>query len=198
MSIKIKDHLKTEYLNPVLEAKLANNYQRIFSVLSLMYGNSLFDNIYFNLTQKFVSNVQRSNALEIVDNMVDKDIRPIIVPLIESRDNDEKLRLGYQYFKIKQLTIEETLETLMVDDSDWVRAITMYALAEEKFVELSDKISMFMYDPAPIVRESAVYAMEKFEIKMSPEDINYLKEDPDVFIRRYVEFITGTADKDTA
>ena len=158
----------------------------------------MFDNIYFNLTQKFVSNVQRSNALEIVDNMVDKDIRPIIVPLIESRDNDEKLRLGYQYFKIKQLTIEETLETLMVDDSDWVRAITMYALAEEKFVELSDKISMFMYDPAPIVRESAVYAMEKFEIKMSPEDINYLKEDPDVFIRRYVEFITGTADKDTA
>jgi HEAT repeat protein len=164
-----------------------------------MYGNSLFDNVYFNLTQKNVSNVERSNALEIVDNMVDKDIRPIIVPLIEARDYDEKLKLGYYFFKIKSLTVEETLETLMVDDSDWVRAITIYAIADEKVLGVSDKISMFMYDPAPIVRESAVYAMRRLGIKISGEDINYLKEDPDIFTRKYIDFVVnGAVQKETA
>jgi len=195
MSQIIKVNLKSEYLYPVLETKLANNYQRIFSILSLIYGNSLFDNVYFNLTQKYVSNAQRSNALEIVDNMVDKEIRPIIVPLIEARDNDEKLKIGYQFFKIKQISIEETIETLMVDDSDWVRAITIFTVAEEKMMEISDKISMFMYDPSPIVRESAIRAIRQLGIKFSDEDIKYLKEDPDMFVRRYVESVAGNVEK---
>jgi HEAT repeat protein/ATP/ADP translocase len=198
MAVKIRSSLKTEHLNPVLDTKLANNYQRIFSILSLIYGDSLFDNIYFNLTQKFVSTAERSNALEIVDNMVDKDTRPIIVPLIEARDNDEKLRLGYQFFKIKQLTVEETLETLMIDDSEWVRAISIHTIAEEKMMEISDKLSMFLYDPSPIVRESAIYALKRLNIKIAREDIKYLKNDADVFVRKYVEYSTSGEAKDIA
>ncbi len=188
---KVRENLDTTYLNNVFETKLFNNYQRIFSILSLMYGNSLFDNVYFNLTQKDVSNVQRSNALEIVDNMVDKDIRPIIVPLIEAKDNAQKIKLGYQFFKLKQMTFEETIETLMVDDSDWVRAITIYTAAEEKLLSVSDKISMFMYDSSAIVREASVYAIKKLNIKISDDDIKYLKNDPDPFVRKYVKNMFG-------
>ena len=86
-----------------------------------MYGNSLFDNIYFNMTRKFVSPSQRANALEIIDTIVDKDIRPIIVPLIESKTEEEKLTLGYQFFSVRRLKIADIVETLLSDDSEWVR-----------------------------------------------------------------------------
>jgi len=188
-SIKIRERLKSGHLSTVLETKLQNCYQRIFSILSLMYGNTLFDNIYFNITQKFVSNAQRSNALEIVDNIVDKDLRPIIVPLIELKNENEKLRLGFSFFKIKKLEFTEIIETFLVDDSDWVRAITLYVIANEKITEFSEKVEMFLYDPSPIVRESALYAMEVLSIKVPDDDMKCLISDPDPLVRKYTQFI---------
>jgi HEAT repeat protein len=196
-SEKIRKRLKTGHLTTVLDTKLQNCYQRIFSILSLMYGNTLFDNIYFNITQKFVSNAQRSNALEIVDNMVDKDIRPIILPLIELKDESEKLKLGFSFFKIKKLGFSEIIETFLVDDSDWVRAITLYVIATENISEFSDKIEMFLYDPSPIVRESALNAMEMMSIKVPEEDMKCLLNDPDPLVKKYTQFITKPKNKRT-
>ena len=196
-SEKIRKRLKTGHLTIVLDTKLQNCYQRIFSILSLMYGNTLFDNIYFNITQKFVSNAQRSNALEIVDNMVDKDIRPIILPLIELKDESEKLKLGFSFFKIKKLGFSEIIETFLVDDSDWVRAITLYVIAAENISEFSDKIEMFLYDPSPIVRESALNAMEMMSIKVPEEDMKCLLNDPDPLVKKYTQFITKPKNKRT-
>ena len=188
--VEIREKLKTTHLNSVLETKLDNCYQRIFSILSLMYGNQLFDNIYFNITQRYVSNSQKSNALEIVDNIVDKDIRPVIIPLIEIKNEKEKMRLGFSYFKIRKMELFEILEDFLVDDSDWVRAITLYVVAQERIFEISDKISMFLYDPSPIVRETALFAMDRMNLKITEDDRKNLKEDPDLLLRSYNQFVS--------
>lgn len=188
--VEIREKLQTSHLNSVLETKLDNCYQRIFSILSLMYGNQLFDNIYFNITQRYVSNSQKSNALEIVDNIVDKDIRPVIIPLIEIKDEKEKLKLGFSYFKIRKMELFEILEDFLVDDSDWVRAITLYVVAQERIFNLSDKISMFLYDPSPIVRETALFAMDRMNLKVTDDDRKNLNEDPDMLLRSYNKFVS--------
>lgn len=188
-SSKIRQKLSTAYLANVLETKLQNCYQRIFSILSLMYGNTLFDNVYFNITQKYVSNSHRSNALEIVDNMVEKDLRHIILPLIEMKNDDEKLKLGFEYFKIKESEIIEILEIFLTDDSDWVRAITLFTVAKEKIMELSDKMEIFICDPSPVVREVALYTMDRLNIKISAENIKNFENDPDPLLRKYAAYI---------
>ena len=184
-SVQIRKNLKTDCLTDVMATKLDNCYQRIFSILSLMYGNSLFDNIYFNITRKFVLPSQRANALEIIDNIVDKDIRPIIVPLIESRTEEEKLGLGYQFFSIKKLKIADIIETLLSDDSEWVRSVTLYAVAHEHITEDYGRIQMFLYDPSPIVREAALYAMNYVKIMISETDAHYLLNDTDRYLCEY-------------
>ncbi|MGI6393858.1 MAG: Npt1/Npt2 family nucleotide transporter [bacterium] len=196
-SVKIRERLTTRHLSTVLETKLQNCYQRIFSILSLMYGNTLFDNIYFNITQKFVSNAQRSNAIEIIDNMVDKDLRTIIIPLIEMKDEVEKLRLGFSFFKIKRINFAETMETFLVDDSEWVRSITLYVIAIENIFEFAEKIEMFLYDPSPIVRETALYAMETMGIKISEEDIKILSDDPDKLLSNFAKYIAQPKNRRT-
>ena len=184
-SVQIRKNLKTDCLTDVMATKLDNCYQRIFSILSLMYGNSLFDNIYFNITRKFVLPSQRANALEIIDNIVDKDIRPIIVPLIESRTEEEKLGLGYQFFSIKKLKIADIIETLLSDDSEWVRSVTLYAVAHEHITEDYGRIQMFLYDPSPIVRDAALYAMNYVKIMISETDAHYLLNDTDRYLCEY-------------
>ncbi|MBP5407332.1 HEAT repeat domain-containing protein [bacterium] len=185
ISVQIQRKFATDCLYDVTKTKLKNCYQRIFSILSLMYGNSLFDSIYFNITRKFVSPTQRANALEIVDTIVDKEIRPIIVPLIESRDEEEKLNLGFTFFNIKQMEIDDIIETFMTDDSEWVRSLTLYAVSYEHLVEFYSKIQMFLYDPSPIVREAALYAMNFLNIKIADSDADYLLSDTDGFLCRY-------------
>lgn len=184
-SVQIRKNLKTDCLSDVMSTKLDNCYQRIFSILSLMYGNSLFDNIYFNITRKFVLPSQRANALEIIDNIVDKDIRPIIVPLIESRTEEEKLNLGYQFFSVKKLKITDIIETLLSDDSEWVRCVTLYAIAHENLTASYGRIPMFLYDPSPIVREAALYAMNYIKIVVSKTDAHYLLNDTDGYLCEY-------------
>ena len=188
-SVQIRKNLKTDCLSGVTETKLNNCYQRIFSILSLMYGNSLFDNIYFNITRKFVSPSQRANALEIVDTIVDKEIRPIIVPLIESKNEEEKLNLGHTFFNIKQMKTLDIIETFMADDSEWVRSVTLYAVAHEQISEFYGKIQMFLYDPSPLVRESALYALKYLGIKISDTDSNYLLNDTDRFLCKYASTV---------
>ena len=184
-SVQIRKNLKTDCLSGVMATKLDNCYQRIFSILSLMYGNSLFDNIYFNITRKFVLPSQRANALEIIDNIVDKDIRPIIVPLIESKTEEEKLNLGYQFFSVKKLKIEDIIETLLSDDSQWVRSVTLYAVAHEHISGIYGRIQMFLYDPSPRVREAALYAMNYIKIVISKTDAHYLLNDTDKYLCEY-------------
>ena len=184
-SVQIRKNLKTDCLLDVMATKLDNCYQRIFSILSLMYGNSLFDNIYFNITRKFVLPSQRANALEIIDNIVDKDIRPIIVPLIESKTEEEKLNLGYQFFSVKRLKITDIIETLLSDDSEWVRSVTLYAVAHEHITKNYGRIQMFLYDPSPIVREAALYAMNYINIMISKTDAHYLLNDTDKYLCEY-------------
>ena len=184
-AVQIRKNLKTDCLSDVMATKLDNCYQRIFSILSLMYGNSLFDNIYFNITRKFVLPSQRANALEIIDTIVDKDIRPIIVPLIESKTEEEKLNLGYQFFSVKRLKIADIVETLLSDDSEWVRSVTLYAIAHEHLTGIYSRIQMFLYDPSPIVREAALYAMNYINIMITKTDARYLLNDTDEYLCEY-------------
>jgi len=189
ISIQIQTKFETDCLYDVTETKLHNCFQRIFSILSLMFGNSLFDSIYFNLTRKSVSPVQRANALEIVDTIVDAEIRPIIVPLIESRNEEEKLKLGFTFFNIKQMNLDDIIETFVTDDSEWVRAVTIYAIACEHLTEFYGKLQMFLYDPSPLVREAALYAMNFLNIKIPESDSSYLLNDSDRFLCRYASTV---------
>ncbi len=191
-SVQIKRNFASDFLYDVTESKLSKCYQRIFSILSLMYGNSLFDSIYFNLTRKSVSAIQRANALEIVDTIVDKEIRPIIVPLIESRNDDEKLDLGFAFFNVRKMEVSDIIEIFMTDDSEWVRSVTLYAVAHEHIVDFYDKIAMFLYDPSPLVRESALYAMNFLNIRITDEDADCILNDSDDYLRRYSRSVLKT------
>ena len=185
----VKGRMKSGHLLTVLDGKMEFCLRRAFSLLALMYGDKLFDTIYFNISQKFVSKDQKSNALEIIDNKVDMDVRKLLIPIIETQDEDEKVSLGFESFKIKKLKFNGILENFLVDDSDWVRAITLHLIAEEQILDMSSRIPMFMYDPSPLVRETALYAARRIKIKFTEEDLQFLLYDENRSVVGYANYV---------
>ena len=77
------------------------------------------------------------------------------------------------------------IKTLLSDDSEWVRCVTLYAIAHEHIADIYGRIQMFLYDPSPIVREAALYAMNYINMKISETDGRYLLNDTDAYLCRY-------------
>ncbi|HOW51928.1 MAG TPA: HEAT repeat domain-containing protein, partial [bacterium] len=190
---KIRDKTSLAYLADVIDTKLISCVQRIFSLLSIMYGQKLFDSIFFNISQKNVSKEQRSSAVELIDNIVDKDIRRILVPLIEATDEKEKLEQGFAAFKIKMPDYHDILEIFLTDDNDWVRAVTLHLIATEGISEMGDKVNIFMYDPSPLVRETALCTALKLKVQVADEDIYFLLSDSSKNVSGYAAWYMATA-----
>jgi len=189
---KIRAGSRYRYLVDVMDTKLLSCIHRIFSLLSIMYGQKLFDSIYFNLSQKNISKEQRSVAVELIDNIVDKDIRRILVPLVEAADEREKLAQGFASFKIKTYGYHEILEICLTDDNDWVRAVTLYLIAVEGIADMADKVGIFMYDPSPIVRETALYASSRLKSDVSEDDLNFLLSDGAANVSSYAAWYVAS------
>ncbi len=179
--------IKFEEMLYLLETKLSNSLRRIFSILSISYGNKLFDTIYFNVSQKSISKEQKSNAIELIDNILDKEFKKILIPLIEISDENEKLKFGYENFMLKERSFNSIMEVFVTDDNHWVRSITLFTIAKEQLMELSDRVENFFYDPSPLVRETALYTAHQLHIKLNEEEITFLKKDHNKNIVLYLE-----------
>ncbi len=186
---KISRKLDVPYLRDVIEEKKNSSFERLFSILGLMYGIEVFDTIHFYVTQEHVSKEQKSNAIEIIDNLVEKDIRKILVPLIETEDRRDILKLGFQSFKIEVMGFEKILESFLIDGSEWVRAATLHLVARANIINLASRIRIFLYDPSPIVRESALFASFNMGLKIAEDDLLSLKGDESPIVSDYAGFI---------
>ncbi len=185
----IRKRIQNVELLRMMDRKLEFAFERIFHLLSLIYGSDLFESIYFNLTQKFVSQRQRSNALEIIDNIVAKDEKKILIPLIESDNESEKLRIGYNNFRIKKMRFNAVLEMLLLDDNPWMRSLLIFVISQNKIFEMSDTISTFIFDSSPLVRETAVYAISSMNIKAGDGAFDFLLTDENKNVREYAAHI---------
>ncbi len=187
----IAENIKVSYLDEVIKDKEKSCYSRIFTILGLMYGSEVFDTIYFNVTQKIVSGEQKSNAIEIIENIVDKDIRKIFIPLIEADDEKVLLQLGFESFKIETLKFKDIIEEFMMDDSEWVRSNVLFLIAEHKLLDMSGRIRMFLYDPSPLVRETALHAFYSLGIKIQNDDLVFLMNDKSKNVVGYAHFVVS-------
>ncbi len=189
---RLSDKTQLPYIADVIDTKLLSCFQRIFSILSIMYGQKLFDSIFFNIAQKNVSKEQRSSAVELIDNIVDKDIRRVLVPLIEATDEKEKLAQGFAAFKLKTADYHEILEIFLTDDNDWVRAVTLHLIAAEEVAEMAEKVNIFMYDPSPLVRETALCTAATLKVQVADDDLYFLLSDGSKNVSGYAAWYMAT------
>lgn len=140
-------------LQKALEEKLDQNLERIFRLLALRYEP---DDIY-NAYQGFVGSRKdlRANAVEFLDNVLAKDLKKYLFPIVDQDSVETTVRRGRQLFDLHIRDIDQGLELLIKGRDAWLKACAMYAAGASPPQALRPIIEEAKLDPNPIVRETA-------------------------------------------
>ncbi|MCK5807618.1 HEAT repeat domain-containing protein, partial [bacterium] len=187
----VATRLQSPYFFSMVDTKMHDSLRRIFSILQLLYGSDLFDTVYYNVTHRQVAKEHRSNAIEIIDNIIGKDVSQILIPMLELKTEKEIMQHGFDNFKIRRRTFTEVLDQFLLDENSWVRSITIYLIAQNNILDMADRIDVFLYDSSPLVRETALAAMLSLSIKLTPDDKYSIQNDKNETVSKYAFSILG-------
>jgi AAA family ATP:ADP antiporter len=140
-------------LQKALEEKLDHNLERIFRLLALRYGP---DDIY-SAYQGYVSFRRdlRASAVEFLDNVLGKDLKKYIFPIVDQLSMELTIRRGQHLFDLRIDSYAEGLEMLIKGRDAWLKACAMYASGPNQPQNLQPLIEAAKGDPNLIVRETA-------------------------------------------
>jgi len=128
----------------------------LFSLLSLLYPERDMQSIHRAL---ITSGRQRSNALELIDSMADKEIRDVVLPLVEDAPVDRMAQIAERRFGLRRAGVEERLIELTQSNDPILRAFAIYQLGVFGFASLSKAIHENLDYNHFFVQETVVWAI---------------------------------------
>lgn len=140
-------------LQRAVQEKKQRVVERIFVLLGLRHRPGDMESAY----RGFMSGNPRihASALELLDNVLRKELRDHVLPLLEQSDDAGVVRAGRTLFGKPIESREAALAHLLRCDDAWLRACALFAIAPAPPEGLEDLAIRARKDPDPIVRETA-------------------------------------------
>jgi hypothetical protein len=101
---------------------------------------------------------QKANALELIDTLVDKEIKETLLPLVEA-PVDKVLQIATTRFGLVRLSAEQRMNELTQNTDSVLRAFAIHQLAIMGTDSLKDVILQNINHPHVLVQESTVWAI---------------------------------------
>lgn len=194
----IVDVNKGEHVDMVRNAlrhELSRNHERIFLLLSFMYDRETILNIWNTLQARQANAQRQAYALEILDTLLPKEVSRQIIPLLdESISDEERLDKLSHVHPQENLSVVKRLQTLVQSDAEivhpWTRACAIYTLAEMGHTASISIIGETLKLPSPIVRETALLALNKLSDESSQEAIDHLIHESNTHVIKLYNYVT--------
>ena len=142
-----------------LEEKLNATLERIFRLLGLRYLSQDIYNIYLGIISK--QSDLKANAVELLDNILDVNLKRLIIPIVEADSHAARAKIIQQFFGFELATENKSLEFLLTGEDNWLKSCVLYYIAEMKNDGFKDSITKFAADSNPVIRETVQYYLEK-------------------------------------
>jgi len=126
----------TGLLASTLEERLQRTLERLFRLLGLRYPPKEIYAAYLALSNR--RSQQFAAALEFLDNLLDRQLKRIMLPLIDETPHLHET--GRDLFGVEPLGPEAALRELMRSGDTWLVACAMAAAAELKLNQLRSEI----------------------------------------------------------
>ena len=97
----------------------------------------------------------RSNAIEFLDNLLSRDIKKLVLPLLDNDSVDAVLRKGEEYFNVNKLSEDEALAFLIRGHDSWLRTCAIYRSGCKTSDGLMKLVEEAVNDCDPVVAETA-------------------------------------------
>lgn len=151
LSAKIQSH---DPAAQALHDSMRQEVERIFRLLGLLFSRYDWHSAYFALQS--TDAVVRDNALELLDNILEPQIRKVLVPLLDNQVCvAERVELANQFVGAKLESSEEAVAALIFSEDPWLKSCGAYAIGTLGLRSLEQELDNCLKHPDPLLRETA-------------------------------------------
>jgi len=145
-----------------LEERLDDNLERIFRLLGLEYPPKDMFNAYLGIKSD-KSNL-RANSIEFLDNILEVNLKRILIPIVETSKAEIQLINAQKLFGFTMPTESECISLILQGDDNWLKVCTLYIIATLGYSKFIDPIVKLADVPDPMVKETAKYCLKRIGI----------------------------------
>lgn len=120
----IEEEKNTLKLFLALDQEKVNNYEQIFNLLSFLHEPRVV-----NLIKKNIIGKNTIYALELIDNFIQPDLKPYIIPVFDDITVNARIKKLSKYFPQKAMSFRKRLQAIIMQDYDkhdtWTIAKTL-------------------------------------------------------------------------
>ena len=128
-----------------MEEKLDDNLERIFRLLGLKYPQKDMYDAYLGVKSNR-SNL-RANSVEFLDNILELNLKKILIPIIESPPEEILLAKTKELFGFDIPTESESIDLILQSDDNWLKTCALHLIAELNYDTPIDIIAAARDDP---------------------------------------------------
>ncbi|MBK7863260.1 MAG: MFS transporter [Archangiaceae bacterium] len=150
-------------LASAMAEKIAQIERRIFLLLAVIYPDADMELIHAGMldTQAADAARRRANAVELLDNLLERNLRKRFLPLLEELPRPERIKAVVEVYPQVTKSAREVLLELVKDETGWVRACATWVLAQGSTEGSAETFVAGATDHNPIVREISLVSLEK-------------------------------------
>ncbi len=144
-----------------LRERMEREFERIFRLLALLYPPRDIYNAYVGLTSGR-PRIQ-ANAIEVLENLLPQDLyRRLSCAVDPEISAEEKLRFAKRHCHACVESKAEALRILLHTEDTWLRACALYAVGEERLVDLSKDVQQVPHEQS-LVAETWQWAARRLQ-----------------------------------
>src|SRR5690606_16411865 len=131
---------------------------RLFTLLTILHFDSEIELIHAGYRDAAAQDAQRrkANALELLDNLLDRKLKRKLLPLLDDAPRLLKLRTAAEHYELSWNDAAAALQALTRDESGWVRACAIHLAGERNDASLVDAVREGLEHPWVVVREASI------------------------------------------
>ena len=140
-------------LTKALRERREQALERIFRLLALQYAAKDMYNAYLGMVSG--DRATRASALEFLDNVLDRETKEYLLPLLEQISTAAAIEHGHRVFGARFASRGAALDDLLSGDDPWLRACAIYSLTDGDPSGHAEAVRSMEKDPDRIVSETA-------------------------------------------
>jgi ATP/ADP translocase len=181
-----------DLIRDALKEQLERKFELVFRLLGIIYPLKSIELIQFNLASP--NNSVRANAVEVLDNLLDKNAKRFLLPLLEEIPPERILERGDEFFEIARKKPQDWLKDFLNSPETWLLVATLHVVGELGLTTFEETICEHLRHPHPVARETAARTLSCLQTPARfIETCGHLLEDRDLSVRRYVTYLMDQA-----
>ena len=148
-----------QLLRRAVAEKRDQQLKRIFRFLALQHSPQDLYNAYLGYVSG--DRAARASALELLENVLRRADRELVVPLLDAPTSAAVVAAGLPAFGAPLATGEAAIDRLLAGADPWLRACAVRALLDDPTPAQRDRVALLARDADPVVRETAAQVLDR-------------------------------------